>query len=73
MLNVFLGSATVLIIVVTLVVILAGIKFFVDFKERAAKNRRVRKTMDRIESEQTKKQKEELLRKVEEKRKEIKD
>lgn len=62
----FYLSAAALIILVT-------VKFVVDFKETTKRNRRVKQSMSRIETEQERRLKEELKKKVEEKRNEKKD
>ena len=54
-------------------VILIIVKFAMDFKESTKRNRRVKQSMSRIETEQERRLKEELKKKVEEKRNEKKD
>lgn len=54
-------------------IILVIVKFVVDFKETTNRNRRVKHSMSRIETEQERRLKEELKKKVEEKRNEKKD
>ena len=74
MTEVFLNlAATLFYLSAAALVILIIVKFAMDFKESTKRNRRVKQSMNRIETEQERRLKEELKKKVEEKRNEKKD
>lgn len=74
MIEVFLNlAATLFYLSAAALVILVIVKFTMDFKESTKRNRRVKQSMNRIETEQERRLKEELKKKVEEKRNEKKD
>ena len=74
MTEVFLNlAATLFYLSAAALVILIIVKFAMDFKESTKRNRRVKQSMNRIETEQERRLKDELKKKVEDKRNEKKD